>query len=91
VVIARSEQGLLASVFSGLIADQYKFRDMLIAHAGGIPFPHEECESRMREEREAAAASVRFQYLGEIEAFWRRYGDQEDYHDLLYAYTRSIH
>ncbi len=90
VVMARSEQGLLASIFSGLIADQHLDRDMLIEDCGDLPFPQEEWESHSRKELEAAAKSVGFRYLSEIEAFWRTHGDRDDYYDLLYAYTRSI-
>jgi hypothetical protein len=90
VVIARSEQGLLASVFSGLIADQHVLRDELIENWGDMPFPQEEWESHRRKDLEAAAKSVGFRYLSETEAIWRRHGDRDDYYDLLYAYTRSI-
>jgi hypothetical protein len=37
VVVAYSEQGLLASVFSGMIADQEQFRDMLIDLSSNLP------------------------------------------------------
>jgi hypothetical protein len=90
VVMARSEQGLLASIFSGLIADQHVDRDMLIEHCGDLPFPQEEWESHLSKELEAAAKSVGFRYLSETKAFWRRHGERDDYYDLLYAYTRSI-
>jgi hypothetical protein len=89
-VVAYSEQGLLASVFSGMIADAEQLHEMNIDLSSDTPFPREECEAMIVEQLRAAAESVGFQRLTEVHAFWRQYGDREDYHDLLYAYTRSI-
>jgi hypothetical protein len=47
VVVARSEQGLLASTFSGLIADQHGDRDMWIEQCGVLPFPQEEDDAEV--------------------------------------------
>jgi hypothetical protein len=90
VVVAYSEQGLLASVFSGMIADAEQLHEVPIDLSADTPFPREECEAMIMEQLRAAAESVGFQRLTEVHAFRRQYGDREDYHDLLYDYTRSI-
>ncbi len=89
-IIARSEQGLLASVFAGLIADHYELLGISLHNSGSVPFPLEELEAGLQELLQTAADSVGFKYLAEIQAFCRKYGKAEDYINRLYAYTRSF-
>jgi hypothetical protein len=88
-VVAYSEQGLLASVFSGMIADLELFFDRPIDACPDELSPEDWERMTMGELREAAE-SVGFQHLTEVHAFWLQYRDREDYYDLLYAYTRTI-
>jgi hypothetical protein len=90
VVVAYSEQGLLASVFSGLIADQEEFTDPIIDSSEDSELSRQHWKSWSREQLQDAAESVGFRHLSTVEAFWRDDGDREDYYDQLYAYTRSI-
>jgi hypothetical protein len=89
-VIARSEQGLLASVFAGLIEDQSQFRDLMRQCQGSEPFPEEEWEALQSRDLRAAAGTVGFKYLTDVETFWRKYGGRDDFAQRLYAYTRTI-
>ncbi len=89
VAIAYSEQGLLASIFSGMIADVEEFQDM-VNEFSDTPLPREEWEPWEMERLREAAESVGFQRFAEVQASWRQFGNREDYNDLLYAYTRSI-
>jgi hypothetical protein len=71
-----------------MIADEeQQFRDMLIDIS---PDMREDWKATTMKQLRAAAESVGFHRLTEVQAFWRQYGEREDYYDLLYAYTRSI-
>lgn len=73
-VIARTEQGLLANLFSDLVEDEDWEEE------------EEEAMAALRE----AAEEVGFQHLDDLLAFQERHAEDEDYAETLAEWTRRI-
>jgi hypothetical protein len=89
-IIGYHEQGLLANLFSDMIADDYSDWEMLRMDSSPPDISQDQFEKIQREAIMQAAESVGFRYLAEIESFWGAHRRDKHYGELLAAHTRSI-